>query len=433
MRPLVSAGSKPRLLFICIDSLNWDLAKTWARQGLLTNLGSCFAAQNSGKIRAGNGLPTSAVWQSIYTGITPNQLGFTQPEPFWVKISQQGLTVQIIDSPKYLEVSEVNGVWISKWYSHDSPGYEARTFPKLTLPPGYPQDFGKYEYERQEELVDSLLNSIDHKISTTLSLLENDWDFSAVFFSESHFVGHAFWPERLNTETLKQSPIFTIYKKLDDAIGELIAKTSSDVFIVSPQGMATNTSLNMIVPILLTEFEKANPSNGWVFSVREGLRNTNVKLINKMLNVLMPARSQRVICQQGSGFSAAIRINLEGREPEGIVAEIDYAALLEQLEAFFFALRDEATNQPVVSEIVHTSNKDSKMPDLLVIWSRIKRAQSIVGAFRGRVPAGFTRLREGEHTSEGGYLFLSRSKNMEIQPCIRDVDIAPFMLRYFSR
>jgi hypothetical protein len=106
---------------------------------------------------------------------------------------------------------------------------------------------------------------------------------------------------------------------------------------------------------------------------------------------------------------------------------------MKHLEAFFLGLKDEATNQPVVSEIVRTRNKDSKMPDLLVIWSRKTRAQSIVGAFRGSVPARHTSLRAGEHTSEGGYIFLSRSKDIEMKPCIRDVDIAPFILKYFSR
>lgn len=428
----MSNRPKPHLLFICFDSLNWDLIKVWAEHGLLKNFAAYLNSQNSGVIKAGKGLPTNAVWHSIYTGCKADSFTFTQPEPFWMKLSNDELKIVIIDSPKYLDVCEVNGVWISKWYSHDSPGYKPRTFPKINLSHNYDSDFGKYEYEVSDKMIDTLLASVENKTSKTLELMDNDWDFTAVFFSEPHFIGHAFWPKFFDIKTLSKSPIFTIYKKLDDAIGKIIAKCNADILIASPQGMATNTSLNMVVPRLLCEFEKANLSNAWLRTAKQTLKKEDAKTFMQFKNIFKLNKSVSILRQRNSGFASGIRINLRGRDSEGIISESDYELLLNKLEAFFYDLRDEYSKLPVVSEIIRKQISDTQMYDMLIIWNRAIRAKSIIGQFKNSIPVNFSGKRAGDHTSEGGYVYISRIKNIKLPQSIRDTDIKPIILKYFG-
>lgn len=69
-----------------------------------------------------------------------------------------------------------------------------------------------------------------------------------------------------------------------------------------------------------------------------------------------------------------VRINLKGREPDGIVDPADYDALCEELTDKLMQLTDARTGKPVVKEVVRTRKSptdDSPNlpdPDLVVLW-----------------------------------------------------------------
>ncbi|MEQ9359212.1 alkaline phosphatase family protein [Coleofasciculus chthonoplastes] len=69
-----------------------------------------------------------------------------------------------------------------------------------------------------------------------------------------------------------------------------------------------------------------------------------------------------------------IRINLQGREPQGIVPPSEYHALCDELCEKLYALKDARKGIPMVKRIVRTRNdpneRDPKLPDadLIVVW-----------------------------------------------------------------
>ncbi|MBE7382997.1 MAG: alkaline phosphatase family protein [Leptolyngbya sp. SIO1E4] len=69
-----------------------------------------------------------------------------------------------------------------------------------------------------------------------------------------------------------------------------------------------------------------------------------------------------------------IRINLKGREPQGIVEPAEYNALCEELTEKLYQLKNPRTGETVVKKVVRTrqsaSDRDPKLPDadLVVIW-----------------------------------------------------------------
>lgn len=97
-----------------------------------------------------------------------------------------------------------------------------------------------------------------------------------------------------------------------------------------------------------------------------------------------------------------IRVNLAGREAEGVVPLAEYAAELDRLEAFFHACRDSRTGAPAVESVIRmrTDPFDPSGPDadLVVLFGRV--VDAIEHPDVGRVgPVPF--FRTGEHDDLG--------------------------------
>ncbi|PIG95294.1 alkaline phosphatase family protein [Gloeocapsopsis sp. IPPAS B-1203] len=101
-----------------------------------------------------------------------------------------------------------------------------------------------------------------------------------------------------------------------------------------------------------------------------------------------------------------IRINLQGREPEGIVAPSEYEALCDQLSQELYALRNSRTGTPIVKNIIRTRQSaidvDPKLPDadLVVIWQEDHATDVVDSPTLGRIgPVPY--FRTGSHRSQG--------------------------------
>ena len=124
-----------------------------------------------------------------------------------------------------------------------------------------------------------------------------------------------------------------------------------------------------------------------------------------------PTPANRLAFQvQHNEISGAIRINLFGREPAGIVLPgQDYERLCNRLTEELLALRVPGTGEPLVEKVLRTDqaypgDRRGDLPDLFVIWSRrgpITGAQSpSVGTLSSPAPD----YRTGNH-AQGGFYF----------------------------
>lgn len=101
-----------------------------------------------------------------------------------------------------------------------------------------------------------------------------------------------------------------------------------------------------------------------------------------------------------------VRINLQGREPEGIVAPSEYDAVCEELTEKLYRLKDSRTGEPMAKEIIRTrkdaSDRNPKLPDadLVVIWQEKYSSDVVESPDIGRIgPVPFNRT--GSHRCDG--------------------------------
>ncbi|MBW4650082.1 MAG: alkaline phosphatase family protein [Kastovskya adunca ATA6-11-RM4] len=101
-----------------------------------------------------------------------------------------------------------------------------------------------------------------------------------------------------------------------------------------------------------------------------------------------------------------IRINLQGREPNGIVAPDDYDAVCDELIEKLYQLKDARTGEPMVKEAIRTrqsaTESDPKLPDadIVLIWQEKYATDVVESSDIGRIgPVPFNRT--GSHRSDG--------------------------------
>lgn len=104
-----------------------------------------------------------------------------------------------------------------------------------------------------------------------------------------------------------------------------------------------------------------------------------------------------------------IRINLQGRESEGIVAPSEYDALCNELSQHLYELKDGRTGKPMVREIIRTrqcaTDRDPKLPDadLVVIWQEEHATDVVDSPNFGRI-GPVPHHRTGSHRAKGFFL-----------------------------
>jgi predicted AlkP superfamily phosphohydrolase/phosphomutase len=130
-----------------------------------------------------------------------------------------------------------------------------------------------------------------------------------------------------------------------------------------------------------------------------------------------------------------VRINLQGREAQGIVAPEDYEAVCDEISQKLYALKDARTGTPMVKRIVRMrqspSDRDPKLPDadLAVIWQEEYAADTVDSPEYGRI-GPVPHFRTGSHRAEG--FFIGKGPGIEAGsnlPVSRSFDLTPTILQ----
>ena len=244
-----------------------------------------------------------------------------------------------------------------------------------------------------------------------------DWDLFLVVFGESHPAGHYFWHYHdasyiaHSRDKPGLSALRDIYIALDKAIGEILLGVdgSTTVFLVSGDGMGPNYSGSHILSDLLIRMKlfnnipvSANGSIGKPNGAGER-RKAKIDLLSTVRNMvpksfrvavskaLLPRRVNEKLSLRWktAGISwphtraflienaneGYIRINLIGREPQGIVQPgKEYETLCEEI----YQAAKSMTNPANGKRAVHTVHKTddiydgpcrSHMPDVIINWN----------------------------------------------------------------
>lgn len=228
-------------------------------------------------------------------------------------------------------------------------------------------------------------------------LLRNQFDLVFAGFFESHTAGHRFWTYRPGVQAEESElthAIRDVYQALDRQMGLLLAElpAEANVFIISCFGMEDYYPTTGLIEAFCRQLgyqaapEPAPPSLKPLPLARRMIPETWRAAIGNYL----PLRIQeRLLADQfrnstnwekttafaiPSLYTSFLRVNLQGREPQGIVQPgADYEAVLERLEDDLKQLIDPQTGRAAVQRIVRTADwfdcgPPESLPDMFVEW-----------------------------------------------------------------
>ncbi len=414
------------------------------------------------------GLGDDAVWGSFSTGVSPGEHGrffytaietgtygvrykdasWLKREPFWSALARRGRRVAVVDVPKSDLSREASVVQLVDWRSHGRSGLTAANPPELAAEviARFGDDLTDV-YEGSDRRcfkrsldggdVDAFLAelevSTERKLAASEWLLDRGaWDLFLVVFKEAHCAGHLCW----NSRDPDQGALRRIYGALDAALGRLLSRVHPDtpVIVFSDLGMDDNFTGEHLLDAVLVKLEAhVVPRRGAIRRALSAMRGTR-RNGTRTIDARALARAARsFFAVEHNEISGAVRFNLEGREPSGLLRrgrELD--EIRARLMAELMQLTDPEHGHRIVESIVrsdqaYAGTQIDDLPDLLVVWRRDAPISGAASATIGEVRTAMPNFRPGNHVA-GGILFARApdiARGVELAAAADIADLAP--------
>jgi predicted AlkP superfamily phosphohydrolase/phosphomutase len=378
------------------------------------------------------------LWNWDPQGMTLAYATERQVAPFWKAIDEQGTTVGVLDMAFTPFLGLPKGFEVHEWGAHSrvegrvrvSPPAVAeavRRFPNhpftddLARPPAEP---GEQAAFLEECIAGARLRGdlAEHLITRVRP------DISLVSFEEAHHAGHFLWhtvePDLemysdLPPEAWPQLTLVDLYRELDRQVGRLVgaAGPGTAVFVFALHGMEPSRGLPPVLEPLLDRLGMA------CLAPADRRRSASAALKSRIPAPIRNAYRRSVPLARRSqwGKSAVlpsydwsrtrafalpmeqfgnIRINLAGREAQGIVPPEQYDETCDVIEQAARALTT-VDGRPVVADVVRPprGSHPAGLPDLVVHWDRAAfESPAVVDGVE--IP-NVRRLQTGHHASDG--------------------------------
>ncbi len=411
--------------------------------------------------------------------------------PFWVHLSRGRKRVAVIDVPLTRPWRRLNGIQVVNWGAHDG----AWSWNRSSWPPRLITDltarFGTHPVStcdardrtlvEYEDLKNRLIGGIRKKAALLSHCLDlENWDFFFGVFSGSHCVGHHFWhfmdPRHPQYDPQAPSTLTTairdVYRAIDEGVATLLEKMHPEthVLVVLSHGMGPFFEGSHLIDLVLERLEINPPDNGTsrlaTTEADDDDETTKTKIWNmrhllpasvrQMLKPYLPTHlltalwswthpeptpwpRMRAFSVPSNDMTGAIRINVRGRDPAGLVEPgREYEVLCRQLSDAFWALENPDTGRRAVQWVARASDlyrgpRLSELPDLFIEWDHSAPIAALRSPQIGTVRAPFTKRRTGSHLPGGLLLGIGPQFRLgQIHEEIQTADIAPTILDFFQ-
>jgi predicted AlkP superfamily phosphohydrolase/phosphomutase len=262
--------------------------------------------------------------------------------------------------------------------------------------------------------------------ATVAALAEEQFDLVWLTFAGPHQAGHYLGDvlEPSAPASARRALLEDIYVSLDDALERILAELpeDADVIVFAPEGMAANRSRTDLLPGMLAAvlagkpLEASAPGPGsWIWRLRalapaelraamtRPLPPTVVRGLTLRLHLRGVDWSRTRAFALPGDHSGFIRLNVQGREREGIVDPKDVEALSDEIAHGLASFQDPDGAQTVAA--VHRIRQElgagarvDQLPDLVVEWN----AHPSVGQTNATSPRFGTVSRQGDGSSRPG-------------------------------
>jgi predicted AlkP superfamily phosphohydrolase/phosphomutase len=463
----VTKKSGAPVLAIGIEAAETRLVRRLIDQNQMPVLKSLLEQGKWIGVESSANIGTSSVWPCFMTGEDvdvhgiysewcwePATMSFStltgdKLRPFWKAFSDEGYSVGILGVPfmpfvglsKSFEVSDCkpflpaeNGQPIANLITREMVA-EALSHGLISV--AGPEDFNHL----QELAADSMVGiKLRGNLAERL-LKETKPDISIVVFTETHESGHCLWQTIEPEHPLFHDDVFDkfreikptlqeIYQEVDSQIGKLISAVGAQatVLIFALHGMSPARGVPTFLPSLMCDrgFSRLATLQNQSWTDRAvhllanakrvtpaGLKKIYYRAVPRstVLRWASPTILPQYDWSQTRAFSlvteqhGSIRVNLIGREAQGIVPLEDYEKICREVEEWLYTLRTKE-GKPLTREVIRTATSPTKaltqrIPDVLAHWedAAFVSPLRIEGSESEFYPDGLRYL--SQHTPEG--------------------------------
>lgn len=501
----------PKVMIIGLDGGTFDLIRPWADEGKLPNIARLMRSGASGNLKSTLPPMTFPAWNAFMTGQNPGKhgvfdfmerrsgtyeleimnAGHRKCETIWKIASRAGKRCAAIGVPVTYPPEEINGVMISGF---DAPFLDERIMYPRGLFNELKDNVGEYIVSASfskhlkagalDKAIEAILAAIDRKADTARYILEREkWDLFMIVFGETDAAIHCFWkyhdknsPQRnsLKKDRFDGDPIFEVYKRIDLHIGKLLELISKEttVIVMSDHG-AGGAGVKFIYPNIYLELHgllrfKNLPLRSKVNKFMEGIKaSVRVVLPKRIIKYLRfnpkgmglkwESRlrfsyidwKQTEVYAEETPYYPNMRINLKGREPDGIVEQCAYEDVIARTITLLNEWTDPNTGEKVVrnayrKEDIYHGDYLEKAPDIIISWN-YDNGYSYLSrpSFMSKANLPIEKLdameletsdfminRSGSHREDGIFIMMGSSVNSDavVEGGISIMDIAPTVL-----
>lgn len=375
-------------------------------------------------------------------------------DPFYNQLDAHGVRCAVIDIPNDLVQPRFSGVQVVDWLT------EFQYWKFETRPPQLKSEidskFGTLEasggYGKTSDslaghrlLRQKLEKSLRMKTGLIDELLDRpDMDLIFVVLAEPHKAGHHLWkymdtthPDHVAGEPELADAIPYVYRSIDSMF-EAIAnrlRPEDNLIVLSDHGMQANYRGDHFMAEIVERlgmsvsaheariYEGGSPQASKSDRLKSALRS---KLKKGLMSIASPTMVAKLKKRYGAAASVSwdrtqafvlptdrnsyLRVNLRGREPNGIVAPgAEYRALLQRIEKEFRALTNARTGEPAVEEVfmvqdLYPGDHNDELPDVAILWYADVPIEALESPTLGRFDNRVREDRSGNHRAEG-FLF----------------------------
>lgn len=372
-----------------------------------------------------------------------HRLYFEAPTTVWEQLTDAGRRSLVVDPYELSPPRRLAGAALSGWQYRNIISLERWSVPsgwerpyarRLGRGPYLQEVFGRRGLRSLDAWRRVMVDSSSRMTGLGTELLGGkDLDAAYLCLLGPHHAGHVFWDvselELDEQAWLRfEGALADVYEAADRALGVLVdaLPEGADLVVVSPLGMGPNTSLvDFAGPMLqrvLTggdgRTEKASGSRIWRLraavptSVRGGVARALgaglVREITARLSTSGADWSSTRAFLLPSDENGQIRLNLRGRERDGIVDPAEADGLLTEIAEGLLSFRHE-DGAPAIAAVERSQDlypgcRADLLPDLVVRWSPVlqSRVRSVHSDRYGEVvrPLGSGTGRNGRHTPD---------------------------------
>jgi len=465
----MSIANGPSVLAIGIDAAESTVVRQMIERDELPALKSLLSGGKWLEVRSPSSIGSGAVWPTFLTGSEPTAHGIYSewkwlPEtmslrryeghhltPFWKSLAEREVSVGVFDVPFAPPVGITRGFEVCEWWAHDSTAAGLRAGPDeiqslVQAAPAHPLSSNRFVTATPEskiniaELAEACSTGAQIRGSLAQKLIqETKPRLSLIVFPEIHHASHQLWHtlapdyplyQQLERNGQPLAPLLKdVHRAVDRQIGELIdSSNAATLMVFALHGMRPALGFPAFLGPLLCEqgFSELATwrAQSWTkrsLSAFAAVKRHAPAPLKKLYYQVTPATATYKLArptmlpaydwQRTRAFSLPtdqygwIRVNLRGREAEGIVSPDEYDALCDDLSERLSQLSSES-GELLVEEVLRTaadakSASGNPLPDLVVHWRDAAFAPSL--KIKGsKVPAQMVSKKStGQHKSPG--------------------------------